>query len=132
MRIMANDRSDFLILLVEDTPEMAQLTQLTLQRYGFESYHVADGDQAIAFLREYRPHLVLLDLNLPGISGWQVLEYMTDLYGEGSVPVIVTTAQGDSANRVIGKLQEVVRYLVKPFAPNQLAEAVEKALGIAS
>lgn len=126
---MANDRNQYGILLVEDTPEMADLTLLTLKRAGFGAYHVSDGDEAIEFLSQYRPDLVLLDLNLPGKSGWQVLEFMVERHGN-TIPVIVTTAMGDSANRVIGKLQDVVRYLVKPFPPSELTRAVEEALGI--
>src|SRR5687768_7564464 len=100
-------RSDYEILVVEDTPLMAQLTLMTLQRGGFRAVHVEDGETAVEFLKDKVPNLMLLDLNLPGMSGWDVMEYLVNTHGAGSVPVIVTTAYGDSANRVVGKLQSV-------------------------
>ena len=103
---------------------------LTLQRGGFEGIHVDDGETAIAFLEGKLPHLILLDLNLPGLSGWDVLEFLVETYGSGKVPVIVTTAYGDNANRVIGKLQDIYKYMVKPFKPLDLIATVEGALGL--
>ncbi len=127
---MSDSRSDFEILVVEDTPAMAQLTMLTLQRGGFQAIHVEDGETAIDFLRDKLPHLILLDLNLPGLSGWDVMEFLVNTHGPGKVRVIVTTAYGDSANRVIGKLQDVHKYMVKPFKPLDLIATIEDALGI--
>ncbi|MGJ3240031.1 MAG: response regulator [Anaerolineae bacterium] len=129
---MSQRQSDYIILVVEDTPAMAQLTMLTLKRGGFKGVHVEDGETAIEFLAETLPDLLLLDLNLPGISGWDVLQYLVETYGTGQVPVIVTTAYGDSANRVIGKLQDVYKYIVKPFKPLDLIATVESALGAQS
>jgi DNA-binding response OmpR family regulator len=127
---MVEARTEYEILVVEDTPQMAKLTLLSLQRGGFQGIHVEDGETAIEFLNEKLPNLVLLDLNLPGLSGWDVMEHLVNKHGANAVPVIVTTAYGDSANRVVGKLQEVYRYMVKPFTPTALIEAVEGALGI--
>lgn len=127
---MSETRSHFEILVVEDTPAMAQLTLLTLKRGGFEGTHVEDGETAIAFLKDKLPHLILLDLNLPGLSGWDVMEFLVKTYGTGKVPVIVTTAYGDNANRVIGKLQDIYKYMVKPFKPLDLIATIEGALGI--
>lgn len=127
---MSDSRSSFDILVVEDTPAMAKLTLLTLQRGGFSAIHVEDGETAIEFLGQQMPHLILLDLNLPGISGWDVMQYLTDTHAESEVKVIVTTAYGDAANRVVGKLREVYKYMVKPYQPLDLIATVEGALGI--
>ena len=114
------ERSDYTILVIEDTPAMADLTMLTLQRGGFDAVLAEDGESAIKYLGDNLPHLILLDLNLPGVSGWDVMQFLTTTHGSGSVPVIVTSAYGDSTNRVIGKLQNVHKYLVKPFKPSEL------------
>lgn len=127
---MAENHSDFEILVVEDTPQMAKLTLMTLQRWGFQGIHVEDGETAIEFLKDKAPHLILLDLNLPGLSGWDVMDYLVKTHGAEAVPVIVTTAYGDNANRVIGKLQAVHKYMTKPFTPMALIEAVKGALGL--
>ncbi|MCU0514945.1 MAG: response regulator [Anaerolineae bacterium] len=124
------DLQDIIILMVEDTPEFAQLTRLTLKRIGLSVVHAPTGEEAVAYLQQQQPHLLLLDLNLPGMSGWQVLEHMVALYGAGSVPVIVTSAYSDGANRVIGKLQNVYKYLIKPFQPRELLLTVQQALNL--
>lgn len=129
---MEKSRADYYILMVEDDAELANFNQIVLKRAGFVAQHAANGEQAIAIIDQRRPDVMLLDLNLPGMSGWQVLEYMNGRYGENSVPVIVTTAQSDPANRVVGKLQEVYRYLVKPFERRELLAAIESALGISA
>lgn len=119
-----------IILIIEDTIEFARLTQLMLKRFGYESHHAADGEAAVEFCEAQRPDVVLVDLNLPGMSGWQVLERMSEMFGEGTVPVIITSAYSDSANRTVGKLQGVYKYLVKPINPKNLVETVKEALGI--
>jgi DNA-binding response OmpR family regulator len=121
-------RSDYDILIVEDTPEFAKLTMLTLERYGYDNaHHAINGEEAMRYVEERKPALMLLDLNLPGMSGWQVLDALKERHGE--LPVIVTTAQSDSANRVVGKLQNVFKYLVKPFSPQDLVKTIDAALG---
>jgi DNA-binding response OmpR family regulator len=128
---MLNGRSQYQILVVEDTAPMAKLTMMALQRGGFETFfHAENGEVAIEFLENNMPDLILLDLNLPGVSGWGVMEFMEHKYGTNNIPVIVTTAMGDSANRVVGRLQNVYKYMVKPFTPHDLIEAVESALNL--
>jgi len=127
---MPTSHNEYYILIVEDTAEFARLTMLTLKRFGFTAEHAKDAEVALDMMDARRPGVVLLDLNLPGMSGWELLQEMSKRYGEGQIPVIVTTAYGDNANRVIGKLQAVQRYLVKPFTPQELVHAVEIALGI--
>lgn len=119
-----------IILIIEDTIEFARLTQLMLKRFGYESHHVADGEAAVEFLAGHKPDVVLMDLNLPGMSGWQVLSHMSEAFGEGTIPVIITSAYSDTANRTVGKLQGVYKYLVKPINPENLVGTVEEALGI--
>ncbi|MCS6835351.1 MAG: response regulator [Anaerolineae bacterium] len=124
------ERSEFYILMVEDDQELANFNQIVLRRAGFTAQHAADGEQAVAMLDARRPDIVLLDLNLPGLSGWYVLEYMNQRYPDRQIPVIVTTAQSDPANRVVGKIQAVYRYLIKPFDRRELIAAIESALGL--
>ena len=107
-----SEQFHYKILVVEDTPEMSELTLLTLERGGFNATLVEDGESAIDYLEDNQPDLVLLDLNLPGVNGWDVMKFITKKYGSGKIPVIVTSAYGDKANRVIGKLQNVHQYMI--------------------
>jgi DNA-binding response OmpR family regulator len=118
----------FDVLLVEDTPEFATMTLSALEHFGLQASHADDGEAALKHLADNKPDLILLDLNLGGMSGWQVLEYVKQQHGEHGIPVIVLTAFSDNANRIIGKLQYVNKYLVKPFTPNELFTAISDAL----
>lgn len=122
--------ADYNVLLVEDTQEMADLVILVLQRMAVNVFHASNGYDAIAYIEENQPDIMLLDLNLPGINGWDVLKHVYAKYGEGTVPVVITSAYNDGANRLIGKLQEVRRYLIKPFSPQELRQTVSEILGI--
>ncbi len=126
----ASERANHLILMVEDTEEYAKLNFMVLKKHGFEVVYARDGHAAIEIINRVKPDVVLLDLNLPMVSGWEVLEHLYRTYGEGSARVIVTSAYGDTANRLVGKLQSVARYLVKPFTPQDLVQAIEQALNI--
>lgn len=119
-------------LIVEDSDDIAGLIQLMLTRMGIDSHHAGNGFLALNFLENQLPDILLLDLNMPGMSGWQVLDAIKERYPDAAFPVIVLTALADPANRLIGKLQEhVIRYMTKPFELDDLAATVREALGLA-
>lgn len=125
----------YTILIVEDTPELAEITQLTLRKHKRIQTHIAyDGTRALQAYRELKPDLIILDLNLPDIIGWKVLDRIREMTEEDpsyTLPnVIVTTALSDAANRVMGKLQDVVQYMVKPFTPSELEQMILATLGL--
>ena len=123
----------FNVLLVEDTKLLAEMVMDTLKQIPeVETYHTATGDAAVAFLESVKPDLMMLDLNLPGRSGWQVLEFVKGKYGSGKVKVIVMTAQSDGANKLVGMLQEVDQYLIKPVPPREILAIVRETLDIST
>jgi DNA-binding response OmpR family regulator len=116
-------------LIVEDTPDMAGIMEMVLDRMGIEHHHCLNGREALAFLETRTPDILLLDIGLPEMSGWRVLEAIQERFQTVAYPVLVLTAFDDPANRVMGRLQEAVfRYITKPFAPSTLTEAVRDAL----
>ncbi len=121
-------------LIVEDTHDIAGIMELTLKHLGIEAHRVADGPAALAFLAASAgrlPDLILLDIGLPGMSGWEVLEAVKNTYPDAGFRVIVLTAFNDPANRLVGKLQErVACYMTKPFSVSELAAAVRQALDL--
>ncbi len=127
---MQAERGAFSILMVEDTIEYATLNMMVLKKAGFRVQHAPDGEVAIRLIDAGRPDVLLLDLNLPRVSGWDILKHVYNTYGENAVHVIVTTAFSDSANRLVGKLQQVDRYLTKPFTPQDLIRTLDEVLGI--
>lgn len=119
------------VLIVEDALELAEILQLTLRRLKLRTAHESFGVKAAERFKELQPDIVLLDISLPDIPGWQVLESIkqsSEVLGLRMPMVIVITAFGDPANRLIGKLQGVYRYLIKPFTPREVEQIVREAL----
>lgn len=118
------------VLIVEDTFELAKLIQLALSRSNIPSVIETSGTLALERFYELRPNVVLLDLGLPDMTGWKVLDAIRESVQDSSAmpAVIVITAYGDAANRLVGKLQNVRGYLVKPFTADDVTRAVRQAL----
>lgn len=120
------------VLIVEDSAELAEIIEATLQRLDMVTAHETHGNKAFNRYHEFKPDVLLLDIGLPDMTGWKVLENIREKIGEGPMPkVIVITAFGDPANRLIGKLQNVHDYLIKPFTSDEVERVVLSALGSA-
>lgn len=119
------------ILIVEDSVDYANLIGEVLDRLPAHHHHVMDGDAALQYLDRHTPDLVLLDINLPGMNGWTVLEVIRQRHERIDYPVIALTAQDDPANKLIGKfLSEVHGYITKPFTPNLLINTIKDVLNL--
>lgn len=118
-----------IVLIVEDTMELAEVIQATLERMNMVTIHETHGNKALNALEEVKPDVVLLDISLPDMTGWKILDTLKEKYGENNLPaVIVITAYGDPANRLVGKLQGVYSYLIKPFTADEVEDIVTRAL----
>lgn len=118
-------------LVVEDTPELASLLELVLRRMSLHVIVAGRAAHAIASIDASMPDIVLLDLGLPDMPGWKVLDHLKERSREDGVrtpAVVVLTAYGDAANRLVGKLQGVHQYLVKPLKPDEIQQVVRSAL----
>ncbi len=114
------------VLVVEDDPNVGQLIVNLLEARGIATSLVTDGLQALERLQADAPAAVVLDLALPLVDGWEVLNTLQE--AERDIPIIVVTAhgQGDGAKRA--KELGVRRFFEKPFIPSQLATAVAELL----
>jgi len=119
------------ILIVEDTEELAEVIQATLENRGMQVDWVAHGSKGIQKIKASVPDVLLLDIGLPDMTGWKMLEELREWKPEpDTLPVVVViTAYGDPANRLIGKLQGIHSYLIKPFTSDEVEKAVQGALG---
>lgn len=116
-------------LQVEDDAGIAKLVQLGLRNHSeLELHHVTNGDSAIEWLEQHQPDLILLDINLPGADGWEVLDFAKDKYGAHGFKVIVTTARRDAMSRATGEMHLVDSYLIKPYTVQQLQAVIEEAM----
>jgi two-component system response regulator VicR len=118
------------VLIVEDTVELGELIRATLERMDMLAFHETHGAPALERFDEIRPDLVLLDIGLPDMSGWRVLDAIKEAKLAFSRPaIVIITAYGDPANRLMGKLQGVGGYLNKPFTRDEIESVVLEALG---
>ena len=117
------------ILCVEDEPEMIDLIRLILSRKGFNVRGAAGGVEGIRLIRELRPDLVLLDLMMPDMDGWEVYQQIKADAALRDIPVIVVTAKAQNIDKVLGlHIAKVDDYIAKPFSPTDLMNSVEKVL----
>ncbi|WKZ35548.1 MAG: response regulator [Anaerolineales bacterium] len=117
------------ILCIEDEPGMIDLIRLILGRRGFEVHGAAGGMEGIKLIREILPDLVLLDLMMPDMDGWEVYQQMKTEPATRDIPVIVVTAKAQNIDKVLGlHVAKVDDYIAKPFSPQELMNSVEKVL----
>jgi DNA-binding response OmpR family regulator len=121
--------SESLILVVEDEPSIREVVALYLQRAGYRVNCVADGTQALEQLEGELPDLVILDLMLPGMDGFEITRY---LRARGDTPIIMLTARRDEVDRIAGLEMGADDYVVKPFSPQELVSRVRAVLRRAS
>ncbi|MBI5671316.1 MAG: response regulator transcription factor [Chloroflexi bacterium] len=118
------------VLIIEDTTELGEVIQATLERMNMVTAHETHGLKALSRFETMQPSVVLLDIGLPDMTGWKFLETIKEKH-KGQMPVIIViTAYGDPANRLVGKLQGVFDYLIKPFTANDVEKVVSRALGL--
>jgi two-component system, OmpR family, response regulator VicR len=115
------------IVYVEDEQEMIDLVRLILTRKGFEVIGANGGREGLSVIRAQLPDLVLLDLMMPDMDGWDVYQQMKVEEKTRDIPVIIVTAKAQSIDKVLGlHIAKVDDYIAKPFSPNELVESVEK------
>jgi DNA-binding response OmpR family regulator len=113
------------ILIVDDDAHIAELISLYLNKEGYETKEVYNGRKAVETFPEYSPHLVLLDLMLPEMDGYQVCREIRKI---SNLPVIMLTARGETFDKVLGLELGADDYIVKPFEPKELVARVKAVL----
>ena len=116
------------VLIVEDHPTMREAMRMVLADEGFLVDQAANGSQALDLVASDRPDLVLLDLNIPGISGSDLLAALKASSATSGIPVIVVTAEEEEGRRAAMRAG-AEDYLAKPFSPRALVRLVERVLG---
>jgi DNA-binding response OmpR family regulator len=114
-----------LILVVDDEPKIVRLARDYLERDGFRVISASDGRSALAAARREHPDLVVLDLMLPGMDGWEVCRA---LRRESAVPIIMLTARAEESDQVVGLELGADDYVTKPFSPRALVARVRALL----
>jgi DNA-binding response OmpR family regulator len=119
------------VVCIEDEPEMIELIKLILGRKNFELIGAVGGREGLGVVRKEKPDLVLLDLMMPDMDGWEVYQQMKADEELNDIPVIVVTAKAQSIDKVLGlHIAKVDDYVTKPFGPQELLSSVNKVLDI--
>ena len=113
------------ILIVDDDYHIAELISLYLTKECFETKIVGDGEEALRVFPEFQPNLILLDLMLPGIDGYQVCR---ELRSTSQVPIIMLSAKGEIFDKVLGLELGADDYMIKPFDSKELVARVKAVL----
>ena len=117
------------VLIVEDEPEFAALLELWMAKSGYEPVIASSGNEALRQFYERHPDLVILDVALPGLDGWQVIERIREF---SRVPILMVTARSSEADKVRGLKLGADDYITKPLSLPELVARVEAALRRAS
>jgi DNA-binding response OmpR family regulator len=126
MAVSLNDTmARFRILVVDDEPMVTEVVERYLVRDGFDVLTADNGDKALGLAQTWGPDLVVLDLMLPGRDG---LEVCRNLREDGRIPVIMLTARGEEADRIVGLEIGADDYIVKPFSPRELVARIKAVL----
>jgi two-component system response regulator VicR len=118
------------VVCIEDEPEMIDLVRLILGRRGFDVTGANGGLEGLETVQREKPDLVLLDLMMPDMDGWEVYQRIKSDEDLREIPIVVVTAKAQSIDKVLGlHIAKVDDYITKPFGPQELLESVEKILG---
>ena len=117
-----------LVLIVDDSPTEVHVIRTYLENNGFETDAAGDGDEGLQKARHLKPDLVIMDIVMPGMNGYQATREMARDPETADIPVLMVTTKGNETDRIWGLRQGASQYLVKPVNDKQLVEAVEAAL----
>jgi DNA-binding response OmpR family regulator len=120
------------IVFIDDDEEMVKLLELFLKKSGFEAIGAQSGSEGLALIKYERPDVVLLDIMMPDMDGWEVYQRMKADEIMRTIPVIVVTCKAQAIDKVLAmNIAKVNDYITKPFSPTALNESINKVLAAA-
>jgi twitching motility two-component system response regulator PilH len=118
-----------LVLIVDDSPTEQHVFCQTLERQGHDTVVANDGEEAIEMAVQVRPEVIVMDVVMPGMNGFQATRKLSKNPATATIPVVIVSSKGQETDRIWGLRQGAAQYLVKPVDAGQLIAAVEAALG---
>ena len=116
------------ILLIEDHPEAAEMVKCCLEPSGYTIHVEGSGKDGLSYAWEHQPDLVILDLKLPDLHGYEVCEELRRLFRGRELPILMLTVMNEPMDRFLGISHGADVYLTKPFEPAELRSTVERLL----
>ncbi|MCC5849532.1 MAG: response regulator [Verrucomicrobia bacterium] len=116
------------ICIVEDEEDIREILEIQLKREGYDTFSAETGEKGLRLIREHKPRLVLLDLMLPGMDGFDVCRAMRSEKSTRAIPVIMLTARGEEADVITGLEIGADDYITKPFSPRIVMSRIKSVL----
>ncbi|NPV86429.1 MAG: response regulator [Anaerolineae bacterium] len=117
------------IVYIEDDPEMVDLVALILTRHGYKVSSAYSGSEGLEIIQKTLPDLILLDIMMPDMDGWEVYQKLKRQQETKNIPTIIITAKSQPVDRVLGlHIAKVDDFIAKPFHPQELLESIERVL----
>jgi twitching motility two-component system response regulator PilH len=117
-----------LVLIVDDSPTEQHVFCKVLERHGYDTVVASDGEEAIATAEQVLPEVIVMDVVMPGMNGFQATRRLSRNPKTAKIPVVIVSAKGQETDRIWGLRQGASQYLVKPVEAEELVAAVEAVL----
>ena len=117
-----------LVLIVDDSPTEVHVIRGYLEKHGFSTEAAADGAEGIEKARSLKPDVVLMDVVMPGLNGFQATRELSRDPNTSSIPVVMVTTKGEESDKIWGMRQGAVEYLVKPVDAKQLVAKINAVM----
>ena len=128
--MLTPDSSPYRILVVDDEPHIVQILRFTLEKAGYHVYTAENGQVALERIEELEPNLVILDIMMPKLDGYETCRMIKKDPATKNIPVILLTAKGREVDQKLGREVGASDYMTKPFSPSKLIERVQAILGV--
>jgi twitching motility two-component system response regulator PilH len=117
-----------LVLIVDDSPTEQHIFCKALERHGYDTVVASDGEEAIGAAQQMRPDVIVMDVVMPGMNGFQATRRLSKDPATANIPVVIVSSKGQETDRIWGLRQGASHYLVKPVESSELVAAVEAAM----
>jgi twitching motility two-component system response regulator PilH len=117
-----------LIMIVDDSPTEVHVIKTALERHGYDTVSAANGSECLTLAREVRPDLILMDVVMPGINGFQATRTLTRDPQTRSIPIVMITTKDQETDRIWGMRQGAVDYMIKPVSAAELIAKAQEIL----
>lgn len=126
---MTNSPTPISIVCIEDEPEMIDLVTLILNKQGYNVHGAFGGNEGISLVKQVMPDIILLDLMMPDVDGWEVFQNIKADPETAHIPIIIVTAKAQSIDKVLGlHIAKADDYITKPFGPSELTTSIAAVL----
>lgn len=117
-----------LVLIVDDSPTDQHVISQVLQKHGFDTLVASEGEEAITLAERERPDVILMDIVMPGMNGFQATRRLSRNPATASIPVVIISSKQQETDRIWGLRQGAVSYITKPVGDDELIAAVRASL----